>query len=83
MSTCEASCAVIDVDLGTLCGLDLARHPDVIAANLALIFISGTCDETVRTRAIALGCIEYLSKPFTPVELLDAIHRATQDLSLL
>jgi FixJ family two-component response regulator len=79
VSTCDAGCAVVDVDLGTICGLDLARHPAVIAAKLPLIFISGTSDETVRTRAIALGCIEYLRKPFTPVELLDAIFRATEE----
>jgi FixJ family two-component response regulator len=77
--TSDAGCAVIDIDLGTMCGLDLARNPAVITAKLPLIFISGTCDETVRTRAIALGCIEFLRKPFTPAELLDAIFRATQE----
>jgi len=77
--TSDAGCAVIDIDLGTMCGLDLARNPAVIAAKLPLIFISGTCDETVRTRATALGCIEFLRKPFTPAELLDAIFRATQE----
>lgn len=83
VDTCGVGCVVIDVDLGTMCGLDLARHPSVVAANLPLIFISGTCDETVRTRARALRCFEYLRKPFTPAELLDAIHRATDELSLL
>ena len=79
VATCEVECAVIDVDLGTMSGLDLARHPAVLAAKLPLIFISGTCDETAHTRAIALGCIEFLRKPFAPVELLDAIVRATQE----
>ncbi len=32
-----------------------------------------------RASAIALGCIEYLRKPFMPIELLDAIFRATQE----
>jgi len=82
LATCDAGCAVMDVDLGTVCGLDLARHPLVVAAKLPLIFISGTCDETVRDRALALGCSQYLSKPFTPAELLDAILRATQELPI-
>lgn len=79
VTTWDPGCAVIDVDLGTMCGLDLARHPAVVAAKFPLIFISGTGDETVRTRAIALGCVEYLQKPFTPAELIDAIFRATQE----
>lgn len=79
-TTCNASCAVIDVDLAPgSCGLDLACHPAVAAIGLPLIFISGTHDESVRERAIALGCIEYLRKPFMPIELLDAILRATQE----
>ena len=82
VATCDAGCAVIDVDLGTICGLDVARHPEVVAAKLPLIFISGTCDETVRTRALALGCSEFLRKPFTPAELLGAIVRATKELSI-
>jgi len=82
VDTCDAGCAVIDVDLGTMCGLDLARHPSVIAANLPIIFISGTCDDSVRTRAITLRCFEYLRKPFTPAELLDAISRATEELPI-
>jgi FixJ family two-component response regulator len=80
VATCDAGCAVIDVDLGPAsCGLDLARHPVVSAARLPPIFISGTADETVRERAMALGCIEYLRKPFMPIELLDAVFRAIQD----
>ncbi|HEY6124182.1 MAG TPA: response regulator [Steroidobacteraceae bacterium] len=80
--TTEADCAVIDVDLGTMCGLDLARHPAVIAAKLPLIFVSGSADEAVRGRAIAVGCVEFLRKPFTPIELLDAIGRATLELPI-
>jgi FixJ family two-component response regulator len=80
LAACEAGCAVVDVNLGpNSCGLDLARHPAIAAAKLPLIFISGTAEESVRERALALGCIEYLRKPFMPIELLDAVFRATQD----
>jgi DNA-binding NtrC family response regulator len=80
LATCKAGCAVVDINLGPdSCGLDLARHPAVAASKIPLIFISGTTDDSVRERAIALGCIEYLRKPFMPIELLDAVFRATQD----
>ncbi|HEU4779816.1 MAG TPA: response regulator [Steroidobacteraceae bacterium] len=80
IATCDVGCAVIDIDLGLgSCGIELAGHPVVAAARLPFIFISGTADEGVRRRAIALGCIEYLRKPFMPIELLDAVFRATQE----
>jgi FixJ family two-component response regulator len=80
VATCKAGCAVVDVNLGpNSCGLDLACHPAVAAAKLPLIFICGSAEESMRERAIALGCIEFLRKPFMPIELLDAVFRATQD----
>lgn len=80
IATCNAGCAVVDVALGpNSCGLELARHPAVTAAKIPLIFISGIADESMRERAIALGCIEFLRKPFMPIELLDAVFRATQE----
>jgi FixJ family two-component response regulator len=72
-------CVVLDVDLGATSGLDLARHPEVTGAKIPVIFISGAVEDRIRTRATAAGCIALLSKPFKPVELLDAIFRATQD----
>jgi FixJ family two-component response regulator len=80
ITNCNAGCAVVDVNLGpNSCGLDLARHPAVTASRLPLIFISGSAEESARERAVALGCIEFLRKPFMPIELLDAVFRATQD----
>jgi DNA-binding NtrC family response regulator len=79
MGTFVAGCAVVDLELGQMSGFELAAHPDVVAAKLPIIFISGTADETARASALALGCIEYLRKPFMPIELLDAVFRAIQD----
>jgi FixJ family two-component response regulator len=60
-------------------GFDLARHPDMIAARVPIIFISGTTSETAHASAMALGGIDFLRKPFMPIDLLGAIFRATQD----
>jgi FixJ family two-component response regulator len=79
IDTCTPGCAVVDLELGKMSGFELACHPAVVAAKLPVIFISGTADETARASAIALGCIEYLRKPFMPIELLDAVFRALQD----
>jgi len=78
MNSCAAGCAVVDLELGKMSGFELACHPDMVAAKIPIIFISGTADETARASAMALGCVEYLRKPFMPIELLGAILRATQ-----
>lgn len=80
MKSCPAHCAVIDINLGANSGLELANHPMVAGAKIPLIFISGAVEDRIRARATAAGCVALLSKPFKPVELLDAIFRATQDM---
>jgi len=72
-------CVVVDINLGASSGLDIGDHPSVSGGKIPLIFISGAVEDRTRARAIAAGCIAMLSKPFKPVELLDAIFRATQD----
>ena len=72
-------CVVVDINLGASSGLDLADHPLVSGGKIPLIFISGAVEDRIRLRATAAGCVALLSKPFKPVELLDAIFRATQD----
>ncbi len=72
-------CVVVDINLGGISGLELADHPLVAGGKIPLIFISGAVEDRIRSRATAAGCIALLSKPFKPVELLDAIFRATQD----
>ena len=72
-------CVVVDINLGANSGLDLADHPLVSGGKTPLIFISGAVEDRIRSRATAAGCVALLSKPFKPVELLDAIFRATQD----
>jgi FixJ family two-component response regulator len=79
MDNSAAGCAVVDLELGQMSGFELACHPAVVAAKIPIIIISGTTDETARASAMALGCIEYLRKPFMPIELLGAIFRAVQD----
>jgi FixJ family two-component response regulator len=79
LDECVAGCAIVDLELGAMSGFDLARHPAMVAAALPIIFISGTHSETARASALALGAVEFLRKPFMPIELLGAIFRATQD----
>jgi len=74
-----AGCAIVDLELGVMSGFDLASHPAMIASKVPIIFISGTFSDSIRASAMALGAVEFLRKPFMPIELLGAIFRATQD----
>ena len=74
-----AGCAVVDLELGAMSGFELACHPAMVAARLPIIFISGTASDTARASAAAIGGVEFLRKPFMPIELLGAIFRATQE----
>jgi FixJ family two-component response regulator len=72
-----ASCLVLDVGLPDLDGLELQRRvaarPDV-----PIIFITGRGDIPMSVKAIKAGAIEFLTKPFRPEILLDAIRDAIE-----
>lgn len=75
---CNASCLIIDVHLGSMSGLDLARHPAVVALKRPIILNSARDDAELRKQAIATGCSAFLCKPFTATELLGALVRAAE-----
>jgi len=75
--TTEASCLVIDIQLGDISGVDLARHLFATGFRFPIIFMTGSQEETHHRQALDVGCIAYLHKPFRAVELIDAITTAT------
>jgi FixJ family two-component response regulator len=71
-------CLVLDVRLQGMTGL--AFHDELVRMGVALpvIFISGHADVPMTVRAMKAGAVEFLTKPFRDVELLDAIHAAIE-----
>jgi len=69
-------CLVLDVRLPGQSGLDFQQQ--LIAANIdiPIIFITGHGDIPMTVRAMKAGAAEFLTKPFRPQDLLDAIHHA-------
>jgi FixJ family two-component response regulator len=69
------ACLVLDLELPDISGLELQRE---LAATTAppIVFITGHGDVPSSVRAMKAGAIEFLSKPFSEQELLDAIHTA-------
>ena len=74
--TVPASCLVLDVRLPGLNGLQLQEALNRKGYPLAIIFITGHGDVPTSVRAMKGGAVDFLQKPFTGHELLDAIRRA-------
>jgi len=67
-------CLVLDVRLPGLSGLDLQRELVETDTELPIIFITGHADVPMSVRAMKAGAVEFLTKPFRPQELLDAVR---------
>src|ERR1700729_3173432 len=62
--TSEALCLLIDIHLGDSCGLELARRLAKAGFTIPVIFMTGSDDEALKRRAMEIGCIAFLRKPF-------------------
>jgi FixJ family two-component response regulator len=60
----RTTCAVIDIQLPGLSGIDLQRELRATGRTTPVIFITALADEDVRTRAMAGGAVALLRKPF-------------------
>ena len=69
-------CLVLDVELPGLSGLELQRELFRTEAHIPIIFLSGRGDIPMSVRAIKAGAFEFLTKPFDPDDLLDAVQEA-------
>jgi FixJ family two-component response regulator len=80
-ATSEAGCLVVDIQLGDISGLEMARHLEAAGCKVPIIFMTGLDDKTIRNRAIAFGCVAYLQKPFPAKLLFQAIIKATGNIA--
>ncbi len=72
----EASCLVVDVNLGDLTGIELGRHLASLGYTFPMIFVTGADDPSLQKQAMFLGCVAYLHKPVVSDQLLSAIAEA-------
>jgi FixJ family two-component response regulator len=69
-----SGCAILEVDLPGISGIQLQER--IAAAGLALpmIMIAADADAAVAVRAMKLGATDFLQKPCHPLELWEAIQ---------
>ena len=72
-------CAVLDIRLGGMSGLTLARHLASVAPRVGIVFITAADTAASREDAANAGCVAYFGKPFDCNEMLQAIRRAAAD----
>jgi two-component system cell cycle response regulator len=62
---------LLDLDLGGISGLEVCRQMKTNAdtAGLAIIFLTSTTDVATKVEAFEAGAVDYVTKPFDPIEL--------------
>ena len=71
-------CLVLDFSLPDLNGLELQKRLVAERADVPIIFITARGDIPMSVQAMKTGAVEFLTKPFPPQTLLDAIHGAVE-----
>lgn len=72
------SCAVFDVTLPGLNGLELQKRVAAERSDMPIIFITGHGDVPMTVQAMKAGAVEFLTKPFGVDVLLCAIRHAIE-----
>jgi len=73
-----AGCLVLDVQMPGISGLDLQNELNAAGIDLPVIFITGHGDIPTTVRAMKAGAVEFLTKPVSDSQLLDAITHAVE-----
>jgi FixJ family two-component response regulator len=69
-------CLVADMRMPGMTGLELHGHLAAAGTPIPTVLITAYPDERVRSRALSTGVICFLTKPFSPEELLTCIETA-------
>jgi FixJ family two-component response regulator len=73
----KAECLIVDVQLGDITGIEMAKQLAGSGFSFPVIFITGSADATFERQAEDVGCVAYLRKPFRRDQLIEAIMAAT------
>ena len=71
----QFDCLVLDIQLGGMSGIDLARRIVAEGGHTPIVFITAHDDPEARAEAEAAGCVAYFRKTDSGAEVLEAIRR--------
>ena len=72
----QTDCAILDVRLPGLSGLELQQRLAVDGQSIPVIIITAQADDKTQDEAVAAGAIAFLKKPVTEEVLLTALDAA-------
>ncbi len=73
-----SGCAVLDVSMPGLDGLELQQALTAGGSHRPVVFITGKGDVPTSVRAMKAGAIDFLTKPTKDTDLLEAVRRAEE-----
>ncbi|MDQ6958540.1 MAG: response regulator [Mariprofundaceae bacterium] len=72
-------CALFDVRMPEMGGLELLQHPKVKRIDIPVIMITAYSDVPIAVKAIKFGAIDFIEKPIHSESLLESIRRCFKD----
>jgi len=75
-SSLQPDCAILDVRLPGISGLELQRRLAADGRSIPVIIITAQGDDKTQDEAVAAGAIAFLNKPFKEEVLLAALESA-------
>jgi signal transduction histidine kinase len=72
------ACVVLDVRLPGMSGLDLLRQIAESHIEIPIIFVTGHADIRMSVYAMKAGAVEFLVKPFSDQDLIEAVQNAIE-----
>ena len=72
----QPGCILLDVQIPGLSGPELQSRLIELGSTLPIVFLTGHADTATTVRAIKAGAEDFLTKPVSSEQLIDAIERA-------
>ena len=72
---------VLDMVMPGMSGLEVLKAPQTSAAMMTVIVLTGQDDIELAKRALELGAVEYITKPFDLPRLKEKVERLVEALS--
>ncbi len=72
-------CALFDVRMPEMSGLELLQHPKVKRIAIPVIMITAYSDVPIAVKAIKFGAVDFIEKPIHSESLLESIRRCFKD----
>jgi len=74
----QTACLIADIRMPGMSGLELQAQLNADRCRIPTIFITAHGDAKMRMQALREGAVEFLSKPFDDVTLLDSVRAALE-----